>query len=293
MRITDGTRQREVLANLQRSGRALDKAQTQISSGLRVQRASDDPGAALSVLKLGGSLRAVDTHRRNIDAAMSRVSSEETVLDQLGDTLARARELGVSQGSDTASTATRQQTKVEVDKLLEFAVQLGNTRDADGYLFGGYASDQRPFDPADPLASTVSGTDQHMVEIGPGQQVKSSHNGREVFLDTGALKALKDLSTALGADDADGVRTALGSLQGSFDSVQTLLGETGGRYNQLELTRTRLDSLEQSTSAEKASLQEADMEKTMVELVTRQNSLQAAMLSTSRVLGMTLADYLR
>lgn len=282
-----------MLANIQRSERSLDRAQLQITSGLRVQRASDDPGAALSVMKLGGSLQAVDRHRRNIDAALSRVSTEETVLDQLGDTLARARELGVAQGSDTASAATRLQTKVEVDKLLEFAVQLGNTRGTDGYLFGGYASDQRPFDPADPLASTVPATDQHRVEIGPGQQVKTNHNGREVFLDTNALSALKQLSTALGADDAAGVRGALTSLQGAFDSVQTVLGETGGRYNQLELTRTRLDALGQSASAEKASLQEADMEKTMVELVTRQNSLHAAMLSTSRVLGMTLADYLR
>jgi flagellar hook-associated protein 3 FlgL len=293
MRITDGTRSRELLANLGRSRSALDRAQMEVSSGLRVRRASDDPGAALGVLKLAGSAAAAGQHRRNIDAAMSRVSGEENVLDQLSDLLSRARELGVSQGTDTAGAATRAQTRVEVDKLREFAVQLGNTRGPDGYLFGGYNADRRPFDPADPLASTVGAGEQLRVEISPGQQVETVHNGRELFLDTGAFAALGDLAAALGANDAAGVRAATGALQEAFDAVQGKLAETGSRYGQLELTAMRLDTLEQTTAAHRASLEEADMEETLVALATRQSALQATMLSTSRILGMTLSEYLR
>jgi flagellar hook-associated protein 3 FlgL len=294
MRITDANRTRDVLANLNRSERALDRAQQAISSGLRVRRASDDPGAALTVLKLTGSSTAATQHRRNIDAALSRVGSEESALDQLSETLSRARELAVAQGSDTSSAATRAQTRVEVDKLIEFAVQLGNTRGPDGYLFGGYRSDQRPFaTPLDPTVTAVGAGEQRQVEIGPGQRVNTVHNAREVFVDTGAMAALKQLSTALGANDAAGIRSAAGALQTGFDGVQGILAETGSRYGQLELTATRLDTLEQTTSAHRASIQEADMEATMVELVTRQSSLQATMLSTSRILGMTLSEYLR
>lgn len=293
MRITDGNRARELLANMQRGERALDRVATQISSGLRVQRASDDPGAALTVLKLAGSAGAAAQHRRNIDAALSKVGSEESVLDQLSDTLSRAMELGVGQGSDTASAATRAQTKVEIDKLLEFAVQLGNTRGPDGYLFGGYDTDQPPFALVDPTVSTVAAGEQQQVEVSPGQRVNTVHNGREVFLDTGAMAALKQLSTALGANDAAGIRAAAGALDSSFDAVQGVLADTGSRYGQLELTATRLDTLEQTTATHRASLEEADMEESMVQLVTRQSALQATMLSTSRILGMTLSEYLR
>jgi flagellar hook-associated protein 3 FlgL len=294
MRITDGNRTREVLANLQRGEAALDRAQTQVSSGLRVRRASDDPGAALTVLKLSGGVTAATQHRRNIDAALAGVGSEESVLDQVADTLSRARELAVGQGSDTASAATRAQTKVEVDKLLEFAVQLGNTRGPDGYLFGGYRTDQPPFpDPLDPATTTVGAGEQRQVEISPGQRMDTVHNAREVFVDTGAMAALKSLSTALGANDAAGIRTAAAELQGAFDGVQGVLGGTGSRYGQLELTATRLDTLEQTASTHRASLEEADMEETLVQLVTRQSALQATMLSTSRILGMTLSEYLR
>ncbi|HEX6042771.1 flagellin [Longimicrobium sp.] len=293
MRITDGNRTRDLLANLQRGERGLDRVQSQISSGLRVQRASDDPGAALTVLKLAGTAGATAQHRRNIDAALSKVGSEESVLDQLSDTLSRAAELGVGQGSDTSSAATRAQTRVEVDKLIEFAVQLGNTRGPDGYLFGGYNTDQRPFATVDPTVSTVGAGEQQQVEVSPGQRVNTVHNAREVFLDTGAMAALKQLSTALGANDAAGIRAATGALGTSFDAVQGVLAETGSRYGQLELTSTRLETLEQTTATHRASLEEADMEESMVNLVTRQSALQATMLSTSRILGMTLSEYLR
>lgn len=215
------------------------------------------------------------------------------MLDQLSDTLSRAAELGTSQGSDTAGAATRAQTRVEVDKLIEFAVQLGNTRGPDGYLFGGYRTDQRPCAVLDPTVTTVAAGEQQQVEVSPGQRVDTVHNAREVFLDTRAMAALKQLSTALGANDAEGIRAATGALGGAFSAVQGVLAETGSRYGQLELTATRLDTLEQTTAAHRASLEEADMESSMVELVTRQSALQATMLSTSRILGMTLSEYLR
>lgn len=293
MRITDGNRTRDVLANLQRGAQGLDRAQQQVSSGLRVRRASDDPGAALTVLRLAGTAGATAQQRRNIDAALAKVGSQESVLDQLGDTLSRATELAVGQGSDTASAATRAQTRVEVDKLIEFAVQLGNTRGPDGYLFGGHRTDQRPFDAVDPTVSTVAAGEQQPVEVAPGQRVDTVHNAREVFLDTGAMGALKALSTALGANDADAIRAAATGLRGAFDAVQGVLAETGSRYGQLELTATRLDTLEQTTATHRASLEEADMEATLVDLVTRQSALQATMMSTSRILGMTLSEYLR
>jgi flagellin-like hook-associated protein FlgL len=40
-------------------------------------------------------------------------------------------------------------------------------------------------------------------------------------------------------------------------------------------------------------LSEANYEEAMTELISRQTAYQSAMLATSRVIGMTLTDYLR
>ena len=43
----------------------------------------------------------------------------------------------------------------------------------------------------------------------------------------------------------------------------------------------------------KSDVEEVDVEEAVTELVSRQTAYQAAMLATSRVMGLTLADYLR
>lgn len=291
MRITQQVVQKQALQHIQSNFRALATAQEQVSSGRAIRKASDDPTAAGAVMRAGSELRGLDQYRRNIDAGLIRVNAEETVLGQLGDALVRARELAVAQGGDTASATTRLQTKGEVDKLLEFAVQLANTRISGGYLFGGHRVDEPPVQ--EDLSVPVDPDEQHRVEIASGQHVATNHNAHEVFAQTGALQALAELSRALGDDDGAGVRVSLTELEGAFEGVQTLLGEIGGRQNQLELTRDSLNALSLDLRTLKSELEDIDLAEALIEVSGREAALQAAMLSTSRILGMSLVDFLR
>jgi flagellar hook-associated protein 3 FlgL len=295
MRITNNIIQRNALAGFQANLRQVEAAQRRVSSGLRIERASEDPVAATGVMQAGSSLRALDQYRRNIGMASTRAAAEEGVLDRVTEVLTRARELAISQGSDTASAQTRATTKAEVDQLLEFVIGLGNTRVGESYLFGGDQA-AAPFsapsaDP--PVFATTPPTGAHQVEISSGQYLKANHNGTEVFLDTGTLQALYDLSAALGAGDGAEVRDTLAGLENAFNGVQNLLGDIGARSNQLQVTTANLDALEINLRTFKSNLEEVDLERAVTELVGRQTAFQAAMLATSRVMGMTLTDYLR
>jgi flagellar hook-associated protein 3 FlgL len=104
---------------------------------------------------------------------------------------------------------------------------------------------------------------------------------------------LNDLSTALGANDQTGIQTALSALDGAHDAVQNLIGDVGARSSQLEVTTSNLVALDAQLRTFKGALEDADMEKAVTELVARQNTYQAAMLATSRVMSLNLADYLR
>jgi flagellar hook-associated protein 3 FlgL len=75
--------------------------------------------------------------------------------------------------------------------------------------------------------------------------------------------------------------------------VQVLLGDVGARMQQLEVTTANIDALDGQMRALKSQIEEADIEQTVTELVSRQTAYQAAMLATSRVMGLNLADYLR
>lgn len=293
MRITNNQISRNSLAGLQANLRQVDEAQRRATTGLRVETASDDPAASTSIMGSASSLRAIDQYKRNINSASARLDNEETVLTSLTQVLERAKELGMAQANATSSAQTRLVAKAEVDALLSQAVQLGNTQHEGEYLFGGDQSSTVPFTAATPPFATTPPTGTRRTEISSALSVRSNHNGTEVFLNTGALQALSDLSTALGANDVAGIATSLSSLDAAHQNVQVVTGETGASQSQLEVATSNLDALSTSLTTFKSNLQDADLEKAVTELVARQTAYQSAMLATSRVMGLNLAEYLR
>ena len=265
MRITNGIIQRSTLANLQLSMRRLLDAQDQTTTGKRIRTASDDPIGASKVMQAAGSLRALDQYQRNIASATARLNAEEGTLDQLTTLLERANELGITQAVATASPTTRATAKAEVDQLLASAMQLGNRQHEGEFLFG---------------------------EISAAQFLTTNHNGTKVFLDTNVLGALHQLSTALGTGDVTGIQTSLTALDSAHDALQNLIGDVGARASQLEVTSNNLVALDTQLRTFKSVVEDVDMEKAVTDLVSRQNAYQAAMLATSRVMGLSLADYL-
>lgn len=299
MRITNNIIQRESLSQMQTGLREVEKAQRRVSSGLRVQKASDDPSAASAAMGARSSLRALEQYRSNIERATSRSSMEESVLDQVTNLLIRAKELGISHGGNVTSAAARDAAAAEVRQILDSAVQMGNTRYGDDYLFAGAYPNDAPFDVAQP--TFVRDAKQPPVgsletEIGAGRRIQPTHDGQEVFLDSGVFQALSDLAEALEGDHSETpaeIAAALTSLDDAFDDVAAITATTGARRNQLEMTEANLDALDVNLQTLKSDLEEVDLEKAISELVGRQTSFQAAMLATSKVMGLTLADYLR
>jgi flagellar hook-associated protein 3 FlgL len=186
-----------------------------------------------------------------------------------------------------------------VDGLLRHAVSLANTQLEGRFLFGGARDDARPYELTGSSGSLdfidTSPSGDHSVEISAQQRVPTNHSGSEVFgsSTSGVLASLRDLASALESDDTGRIGTALNEVTRVFDHVQQLLVDTGVRSNHLEMTRANLDAMEHNLLALKSDLEEVDLEEAVSQLIGRQNVFQAAMLATSRVMGLTLTDYLR
>ncbi len=302
MRVTNQIITRNSQARLQSSLQGIDRLREDISSGVRLRTMSDDPRAGSEVVRIGSSMRAITQFRRNIDLGLARASAEEIVLDQLTNGLGRAIELGVAQSSATGNAQTRLMVKAEVDQLIKFAVDLGNTKLGDEYLMGGTRAGEQPLrvppTPADGFSALtqagnpVDPSGAIELEIGDGTFVTPAHNATDVFLTTDALEALRALSTALGNNDVAGIQTATDRVSAASNQVQNLLGTLGARMNEMESARTNLDGMELTLKAFRADLRDTEIDKAMAELVGKQTLYQAAMSATSRILGLSLANYL-
>jgi flagellar hook-associated protein 3 FlgL len=279
--------------SLQMNLQQMAQAQTQASTGHKYSSFADDPRAQSTVMQTSTALNALDQYQRNINDATARANLEDTVLQQLTDTVTRATAIATQQGSATSNAANRLAAKEEVDNLLASTVAAGNMQYQGTYLFGGDNTTAAPVTSTAPFYSVDAPSGAHTTEISAGQLFKSNHNAKELLLDTGTLQSLQDLSTALGNNDQAAIGTALTSLNASQQGIQSLVGDIGARENQLQVTGANITALTANLSTFKSNLSQVDQETAITELVTRQTAYQSALLATSRVLGMTLTDYLK
>ena len=297
MRITNNSTLQNSLANLSLNRTAIDALQSQISSGVRLQKPSDDPGAVHEVMQSSSSLTALDQYNRNVQSATARNSLEGSVNTQLNNVLARAKELMVGQNTGTATVASRQTAAAEMEQLFNTAVNLSNTKNGDEYLFAGNNVTTAPFTSTGTGASldftTTTPTGARSVAVGSGQQIVATHDGQQLFANSGVLTSLRDATRALQTGDQTTVANALPALDTAFDNVQTLQGEQGARANALDVASQNVTALKANLTAYRSQLQDVDIQTAVTQLVTKQTSYQAAMLATSKILGMTLTDYLR
>ncbi|MBX3174835.1 MAG: flagellar hook-associated protein FlgL [Gemmatimonadaceae bacterium] len=301
MRVTNHASTLQAINAITASRSSLEDVLARLSSGRRVNTASDDPGAALGIMQNEAQLRAREQYRRNIGSATSRVNLEDSVLSRLTDLITRARELAVSQGSDTATPATRAAVAREAEQLLSDAVQLAATKFDNEFLFGGVRSDAAPFSldtsGAAPVltVATPAPVGTRAVEIAAGQRFTATHDGLTVFGDdtTGPLAALTQLTAALASGDGAAVRDALPALDTALSRTQTLIAETGARANQLQSVELTHTLVALDLEANISDLRDVDLETALTELAGRQTAYQAAMAATARVAGLSLADYIR
>ena len=293
MRVTTQGFYSETLRNIQRGFSDLAEVQRRASTGLRVERPSDDPGAAPQILRTSEELRATAQYRRNIDDARSRITSEESALSALTDILSRAKELATGEAGDSGNAQTRLAAKAEVDQLFSGVVALGNTFVEGSYLFGGTYADQKPFDAVGATNPTMLPVGEHRTQISEQELLATNHDGQSVFVDSTALASLQNLSTALASNDSTQIQTALSGVDTAFENVQQIYTDTGARSNRLEQADRSLASREFDLTQRRSTLQDSDLAAVAIDLASRQVVLESAMAAASRAFNLTLGQYLR
>jgi len=292
LRVTNSILAREAITEFQAQTRSLNEARRRAATGQLIALPSDDPVAGAGIMESSSGLRALKQYRSNLETGQARLAIEDSVLEQVTNVLTRARELAASQAGEPATAVTRDGAKLEVDRMIDFVTDLANSKFADSYIFGGQYSDSPPYtdtypDPLRPPSGSLR------MEVGAGVFVQTNHSAQEIFIDSDVVESLRALSEALDLNDPTGVQNAMERLDTSFGKVQELIGDLGGRMNYMETAVANLDSLEVTLQTFRSGLADADLAEAMTDLVNRQTTLEAAMLANSRILDITLADYLR
>ncbi len=161
----------------------ITKTQTQLSTGVKLQSAADDPAGMAQVNQLDAQISASKQYQANGSALNSNLTIEEQSLTDAANVMQSARDLAVEANNASLTASQRQDISTQLQQLLQQLIGTANSTDANGnYLFAGEASTTQPFaQSGNSVAYNGSGS-VSQVQISPNQRVSSGDNGSSVFM---------------------------------------------------------------------------------------------------------------
>jgi flagellar hook-associated protein 3 FlgL len=286
------------LLDIDRLQAKAERAQRQISSGLRVTKPSDDPDSTGAIVQSGSDIARNQQIGRNLDQVKVEVDTAEQALQASVSTLEQINVVGAQGANFDQTAATRNNLAVQVQNLLERLVGSANTSVAGRYVFSGDSDQTAPYGID---LTTVTGTTPYagsaatrQVEDPRGGKFATSQSGQQIFDAAGGsvFAAVNALRVALLANDQNGITASLASLKAAHDHLSDSLSYYGTVQNEVDDGITAAKTLDVRLRSQLSNLRDADLAGASTDLLSAKLNLDAAFSARARVPKTSLFDYL-
>ena len=301
MRITQSMLANNMLKQITRSYEKLDQYQTQLSTGKKITRPSDDPVVAMKGIAYRSNLVEVEQFKRNFSEAYNWVENSDAALDKATQALQRIRELIVQASNDTYEETQRQAISQEIKQLTEHLVTIANTKVGDKYIFNGTNTLQPPVQIVNGSITTSNNVEEVKIELAKGIYIgvnvdptkvfhyDASQKGKGLFSDLQSLANDLDDPTKTGKD----INEYLGYIDQHITNLLGVRAELGARMNRVELMEDRINQQEVIAKKVLSDNEDVDMERVITDLKVQESVHRAALAVGARIIQPTLVDFLR
>lgn len=284
----------EILAAIQRNQQQQNDALLQLASGQRINKPSDDPAGAATVVQIHDRSSQADAFLSSIGTINGQLQMADSTLSSVVTALTRAIALGVQGATGTLSDENRLALAQEVTGVRDQLLSLANVSYEGRYIFSGTAQVQ-PFvaDATAPSGVRYDGNSGvNSILVGNGFRVQVNLPGDQMFAAAGSdmFQAMNDLITSLQSNS--GIDTAVSSVRQAFDYVTGQRVFYGNAINQLNAQQTYLNDEKLQLSQQENTVAGADVAGVASQLVNSQNARDAALAAAGKMSQGSLFDYL-
>ncbi len=215
---------------------SISDLQSQLSTGRRIQRPSQDPGAAIRALAAQRQLEfkaQVDTNLKSADTLLTQT---ETALSEAQAIVTDIRGLAVQAGNNTLSDAERSGATAQLQAAYARLTELGNTKFQDQYIFAGSNVSARPFTSVNDSMRFTGKTDELLTISSSASTLAANVTAEDTFgvrsdfvVGTEDLNPRLSVATRLSLlNRGDGVR---GGAIAISNNAETFELDLSGVYN--------------------------------------------------------------
>ncbi|BBH52034.1 flagellin [Fluviispira sanaruensis] len=195
-RIATNVQSLNAQRNLNISNDMNNLAMEKLSSGFRINKASDDAAGLAISEKLKADYRGLVMARRNASDGVSLIQTAEGGLNEIGNILSRLRELSVQGASDTIGNIERGFLNKEFSQLKDEITRISKTTEFNGTLLLVGNQDNVP----DEIKKR---SNEYPLEIQVGKNFFESIDGKDQINPTDIIRI--DLSNVNATVDEEGL----------------------------------------------------------------------------------------
>ena len=271
--------------------------QTQLGTGRRINRASDDPVGAATALRYRSYEADQEAYAQSADDALTRLIASDTALQGMSTSLQRVRALAVQAGNGSLNPTARGAIAEELLALRDELVTLANSTHGGQALFGGHAVTALGRGP-DGSWSFAGDGGAVQRRVGQGTVLDVATDGRTAFgFDQGAgadlFSVVERLASAARTGDTATLQRAQDELATRSTTVLSTLSSVGARSNAVESARSRGAQFVDRITTERSLLEDVDLAEAIMKLSAAQTGYQAALGAIAKADLPSLADFLR
>ncbi|MCX8129904.1 MAG: flagellar hook-associated protein FlgL [Clostridia bacterium] len=309
MRITNTMLSNNMMNYISNNLNRMDKLQSQLATGKKIQIPSDDPVVAARALKLRTDVSEVEQYKRNVQDAQSWLDITDATLEKINAVFQRGRELAVQAANGTNTPDDTRKIEEEVKQLKSQIVHLGNTTYAGRYIFSGFRTDQRLMEEDGTFAITSNNNEKIKFEIGIGDDIDINIAGGDLFNNPKLVPAdpddttsgsvgtmindINNFITALDTGNQTDIGNSITRMDENIKNLLRIRADVGARQNRLELTANRLDSDYINFTKLMSENEDVDEAETIMNLKNEENVYRASLAGGARIIQPSLVDFLR
>jgi flagellin len=230
---------------LDNNQKSLSKSLEKLSTGLRINRASDD-AAGLSVSEsLRAQVRGMDRAKANAEDGIALLQIAEGATGEINNVMQRMRELAIQSATDTLTTTERTYTNNEFVSLMNEVTRISQSASYNGMtLLDGM-----------PGTFGAPGSVSSVLHIGSGSAATSRIT---VSIDAMTLGSLGLDSTTSAVSTASAALSALSIIDTAIRSVNKMRSDMGAYVNRLEFAISNLANTAYNTQDAESRIRDVD-----------------------------------
>lgn len=293
------------LANMDRVQRSVQEASRQVSSGKRVNVASDAPDEVSTILQLRADETRNTQIQSNLGLAKTDADAADSALSSAAKLMDRARTLGAQGANFTLDATGRQSIADEIQGIQEQMLAISRTTVQGRYIFSG-DQDSNPayeFDLITPTGATALNISSatRRVEDPAGGTFAVTKSASDIFdtqnsdgtpSDANVFASLNNLRLALVANDTDQINAAVGNIQTASNHLNTAEAFYGSVQSRIQDASNYGSTYDVQLKTELSQKEDADVTAAAMTLTQGTTQLEAAFQMQAKMPRTSLFDFL-